>query len=153
MLSLREPLSEQFWMNVNDSRIGFNGVISQSNLNLELRRAGVHIAYVPFYLPTTHPRFTASDEEIYREVVDVLPRINPRFSPSWIKEWHVFRAKHAQAVCSTHFVDLIPDHRGPFAGLYVTDSAQFYPEDRTISMAIAQGRKAASLIRADAEWA
>jgi protoporphyrinogen oxidase len=149
LMNLREPLSSQFWMNVNDSRISFNGVIAQSNLNPRLRQAGLNTIHVPFYLPTSHPRYGAPDEDVYREVVELLPRINPRFSPSWVKEWHVSRAAHAQAICATHFVDLIPDHRAPLSGLYVTDSAQFYPEDRTISMAIAQGRKAASLMRAD----
>jgi protoporphyrinogen oxidase len=149
LMNLREPFTSQFWMNVNDSRISFNGVISQSNLNLNLRRAGLNIIHVPYYLPTSHPRYGAPDEDVYREVVDLLPRINPKFSERWVKEWHVSRAPHAQAICSTRFVDLIPDHRAPLQGLYVTDSAQFYPEDRTISMAIAHGRRASDYIRAD----
>ncbi len=149
MMNLKKPFTSQFWMNVNDSRISFNGVISQSNLNTNLKKAGLNIIYVPYYLPTSHPRYSAPNEDVYREVVELLPKINPAFSEDWVKEWHVFRAPHAQAVCGTHFVDVIPDHRSPVQGLYVTDSAQFYPEDRTISMAVAQGRKAAFDISTD----
>jgi hypothetical protein len=43
----------------------------------------------------------------------------------------------------------MPAHRSPVRGLYVTDSTQFYPEDRTISAAIEQGRKVAAMIVAD----
>jgi len=43
----------------------------------------------------------------------------------------------------------MPSHRTPIRGLYVTDSTQFYPEDRTISQAIRQGRIAAAMIMAD----
>jgi protoporphyrinogen oxidase len=143
MLSLRENVSSSFWLNINDHRISFNGIISQSNLNVELRRRGLHIAYVPFYLPTNHPRYRASDAEIRREVLDLLPLVNPAFSESWVKETELSRAHYAQAVCTTGFASLIPDHRSPIRNLYVTDSAQFYPEDRTLSQAIEQGRRAA----------
>lgn len=47
--------------------------------------------------------------------------------------------------------DLVPAHRTPIRGLYVTDSTQFYLEDRTISQAIRQGRTAAAMIVADFE--
>jgi hypothetical protein len=71
-----------------------------------------------------------------------------------VKEWHVFRSPHAQAIFSTNFASMMPDHRSPIRGLYVTDSTQFYPEDRTISAAIEQGRKVARMIAEDAgaEW-
>jgi hypothetical protein len=77
--------------------------------------------------------------------------MNPDFSESWVKEYHVFRTPHAQPVFTINFVDLVPGHRTPIRGLYVTDSTQFYPEDRTISQAIRQGRTAAALVVADLE--
>ena len=58
---------------------------------------------------------------------------------------------YAQAVFMTNFIDLIPAHRSSVQGLYVTDSTQFYPEDRTISSAIEQGRTAAAMIMSDLE--
>ena len=50
---------------------------------------------------------------------------------------------------TTNYVDLIPAHRSSVHGLYVTDSTQFYPEDRTISAAIEQGRTVAAMIMSD----
>jgi hypothetical protein len=47
----------------------------------------------------------------------------------------------------------MPAHRTSLKGLYVTDCTQFYPEDRTISAAIKQGRKVAAMIIADANSA
>jgi hypothetical protein len=76
----------------------------------------------------------------------MLSLMNAEFSPNWVKEWHVFRTPYAQPVFTTNFVNLMPVHRTPVHGLYVTDSTQFYPEDRTISAAIEQGRKVASMI-------
>ena len=79
----------------------------------------------------------------------MLKLVNPAFDESWIKERFITRAPYAQAVCSTRFADLIPPHRTPLRGLYVTDSTQFYPEDRTLSAAIEQGRIAARCWRED----
>jgi hypothetical protein len=79
----------------------------------------------------------------------MLKLMNPNFSESWVKEYHVFRTPHAQAIFTINFAELMPGHRTPIQGLYVTDSTQFYPEDRTISQAIRQGRTAARMIMAD----
>jgi len=149
LLSLRAPFSPNFWTNINDPAISFNGIIEQSNLNQNLRRAGLNVVYIPFYLPTTAARYSADKDTLLAEYVPMLEHMNPRFSRHDIKECHVFRAPHAQAIFTTHFADLMPDHRTPVRGLYVTDSTQFYPEDRTISAAIHQGRKAAAMLIQD----
>jgi protoporphyrinogen oxidase len=151
LLSLTRPFSENFWTNINDPRISFNGIIEQTNLNGNLRKAGLNVVYVPFYLPTTDPRYSASNESLFAEYCGMLSLMNPDFSAAWVKEWHVFRTPYAQPVFTTNFVELMPTHRTPVRGLYVTDSTQFYPEDRTISAAIEQGRKVAAMILADSE--
>jgi len=149
LLSLKEAFSRNFWTNINDPRVAFNGIIEQTNLNDNLRRAGLNVVYVPFYLPTTEPRYSAGDTDLFHEYCKMLSHLNPRFDESWVKEWHVFRSPHAQAIFSTNFASLMPEHRSPIRGLYVTDSTQFYPEDRTISAAIEQGRKVARMISED----
>ncbi len=149
VLNMDRPFSSNFWLNIHDSRISFNGIIEQTNLNPILRSAGLNIIYVPFYLPVEEERYQRSDESLYAEYLSLLAIINPDFAESWVKEWRVFRTPYAQAICTTNFSDLVPAIRSPIQGLYVTDSTQFYPEDRTISAAIRQGRKAAQMIQGD----
>ena len=144
LFSLRRPFTKNFWLNINDPRVCFNGVIEQTNLNQNLRAAGLNLLYVPYYLPTTEPRYGFSDNEVFKEYVPMLRLVNPQFDESWIDEFFVARAPYAQAVCTTNFAAMRPEHRSPIKGLYVTDSTQFYPEDRTLSAAIEQGRKAAA---------
>ncbi|MCE1255395.1 MAG: hypothetical protein LWX83_17840, partial [Anaerolineae bacterium] len=62
---------------------------------------------------------------------------------------YVFRAPYAQAICTRGFSKLIPSTRSPLAGLYISDSTQFYPEDRTLSAAIHFGRLAAQYCMED----
>ena len=150
LFSLKRPFTRNFWLNINDPRICFNGVIEQTNLNHHLRRAGLNLLYVPYYLPTSEPRYSFTDSQLYAEYIPMLKLVNPRFDESWIDEFFVSRAAYAQAVCTTNFIGLQPGHRTPIRGLYVTDSTQFYPEDRTLSAAIEQGRKAARFRLEDA---
>jgi protoporphyrinogen oxidase len=148
LLSLDRPFGPHFWTNINDRRISFNGVIEQTNLNANLRGHGLNVAYIPFYLPTDDPRYTASDEALVDEYVPMLKLIRPDFRPEWIKEAHVFRAPYAQALFVRDFAHqgLVPAHKSSLDNLFVTDSTQFYPEDRTLSAAIDQGRKVAAMI-------
>src|SRR5688572_22165250 len=89
------------------------------------------------------------DEDLFTEYVVALNRVNPEFNASWVEEYHVFRTPHAQAICVAGFADVVPDHRAPLQGLYITDSVQFYPEDRTISAAIRLGRRVAAMLGED----
>jgi protoporphyrinogen oxidase len=109
----------------------------------------LNLLYVPYYLATSTPRYRFSDNQLYDEYVPMLKLVNPSFDESWIEDFFVSRAAYAQAVCTTHFSRLRPEHRTPLRGLYVTDSTQFYPEDRTLSAAIEQGRKAAAFCLED----
>jgi protoporphyrinogen oxidase len=150
LLVLRRPLTDSFWTNVNDPRIPFNGVIEYSNLNPLPTLGGRAVAYIPHYLRTSHPRFAMTDDELRAESVAGLKLVNPEFEESWIDRFEVSRARHAQAICTVGFADLVPEHATPVAGLLVTDSAQFYPEDRTISAAIRLGREVAEMIDREA---
>ena len=144
LFNLKQPFSDNFWLNINDPRISFSGVIEQTNLNRNLRDAGLNLLYVPIYVPVSEPRYRYSDEQLYAEYIPMLKLVNPAFDEGWIRDRFVARAAYAQAACTTHFAALRPDHRASLRGLYVTDSTQFYPEDRTLSAAIEQGRKAAA---------
>lgn len=151
LFSLKRSFSPNFWLNTNDPRISFNGIIEQTNLNQQWRASGLNLIYVPFYLPITEPRYQFSDEQLCAEYAGMLKLINPAFDESWILERWVSRAPYAQAICTTGFANLMPEHRTPIRGLYVADSTQFYPEDRTLSAAVQQGRRIAGFIRDDTQ--
>ena len=149
LLNLDRPFSDNFWLNINDPRIPHNGIIELTNLNQYYRQAGLNIVYIPYYLPVTASRYTASDDMLLQENLATLKIINPSFDSSWIKECVVSRSPHAQAICTTGFSRRVPASRSPLQGLYVSDSTQFYPEDRTLSAAVRFGRKAAALCMED----
>lgn len=137
ILKLKQPLSENFWMNICDDSIDIPGVIEYSNLN---PGAGPAIVYAPFYMPKTHPKFARDNAAFIEEVLGYLPKINPAFSRDWVLASHCHRYDYAQAVCPPGYYDLLPPMRTPIAGLVMADTAYYYPEDRSICESVKVAR-------------
>ena len=137
ILKLRQPLTENFWMNISDASIEIPGVIEYSNLY----RLGPSILYAPFYMPKTHPKWARSNDELIAEVVGYLPRLNPAFRADWIMARHCHRYDFAQTVCPPGFNDMLPSMKTPVEGFFMADTAYYYPEDRSISESVAVARK------------
>ena len=153
LLHLERPLTGRFWVNVNDARIPFNGVIEYTALNDHPRFGDATIAYVPHYLPTEHPRFSWDDDRLRAEAVAGLALVQPAFDEGWVRQVVVSRARFAQAVCTVGFAEQVPPVRAGLDGLYLTDSTQFYPEDRTLSAAIRMADRVSSAIDHDLQTA
>jgi protoporphyrinogen oxidase len=145
LLEIDRPFSNSFWLNVNDPRIPFNGIVETTNLNPRLDLKGGRLIYIPYYLTLNNPRWSMSDSLLLDESFSALKLIRPDFSESWVMKKYVFRDLNAQAVCKVGFSKKIPDMRTPVDGLFITDSAQYYPEDRTMSASVRLGIKVALL--------
>jgi protoporphyrinogen oxidase len=132
ILKLRHPLSENFWMNINDPAIEIPGVIEYSNLNA----MSPSVLYAPFYMPKTHPKWSQTNDQLIAEVIGYLGKINPEFRADWVLASHCHRYDFAQTICPPGFHDMLPPMRTPIKGLYMADTAYYYPEDRSINESI-----------------
>lgn len=143
ILKLTQPLSENFWMNINDAGIDIPGLIEYSNLTGQ----DTSIVYAPFYMPKTHPKWNSTNAELIEEVLTYLPRINPQFKREWILATHCHRYEFAQTICPTGFFDMLPPMQTPVSGLFMADTGYYYPEDRSIneSIAVAKALAAAAI--------
>ena len=148
-LRTRKSLTRFFWTNINDPKIELAGIIEYTRLNPLPHLGGDSIVYLPQYLPSSTEKFAKPDNEIISEYLGYLKRINPQFSEEDVKMALVFREKYAQPICEVGFTTDIPEMRTPLAGLYLTDSSQLHPDDRTISNSLGLGKSAASLIQMD----
>jgi len=146
-LRLREALTGDFWLNVNDPRIPFNGLIEYTNLHPDITGDGSKVVYVPYYLPVDHPRFRASDEELFAECVEALALIKPGFSRRDVLDHAVSRDPFAQVICPADFLQQVPSPQTGVRGLFLIESSQLYPADRTISGTIDLAADVARRIR------
>lgn len=144
-LRLTERVTPFFWVNTNDRRVPFAGMIEYTNLNPLPELGGDRILYVPQYLSADDPRYAQGDEEVLRSYTDALALINPAFDRRWVKFSAVFRDRFAQPICLTDYRTATPSIQTPVANLFLTDSSQLHPHDRTISGSFGLGLEAARL--------
>jgi protoporphyrinogen oxidase len=142
-LRLSRQTTPFFWVNANDARVPFAGMIEYTNLNPLPELDGDRILYVPQYLPADDPRYAQSDEEVLRHYCDALALVNPAFDRSWVRFASVFRDRFAQPICRTDYRSSTPEIATPIPNLFLTDSCQLHPHDRTISGSFELGREAA----------
>ena len=90
-------------------------------------------------------------DELEREYLPHLTKINPEFSPDWIAERWMFKGPYAQPIVTTGYRDKIPEHRTPVPGLYLATMSQIYPEDRGQNYSIKMGEQVAALAVEDWE--
>ncbi len=133
---LKQKLTENFWLNVNDPDMDIPGLVEYSNL----RPLQESIVYVPFYMPAELDKFKDSNEIFASKVKNYLQRINPNLTDEDFIDIRVSRYRYAQPICPPKFLETLPPFNLPVDGLFVADTSYYYPEDRGISESIGFGR-------------
>ena len=105
--------------------------------------------YLGDYLPRDHEHFHLSEEELAKRFLPTLRKVNPDFSPGWVRKRWLFRAPYAQPVPLVDHSQNIPSIRTPLDGLYFASMSQVYPWDRGSNYAVEIGRRAAGMMLAD----
>lgn len=149
ILVLDRPLTNVYWLNVADRSIPFVAAIEHTNLIGPEHYGGKHIVYLSNYLSADHPMFRMGHDEILREYLPHLRKINPDFNPSWIETSYHHRVGAAQPIIGTNYSERIPAHRTPFKGLYLANTTQVYPEDRGTNYSVRMGREVARMVMGD----
>ncbi|MBC7489467.1 MAG: NAD(P)/FAD-dependent oxidoreductase [Glaciimonas sp.] len=137
---LRKPLTENFWLNINDPDMDIPGLVEYSNL----RPLDPHVLYVPFYMPGEHPKYQDSDKVFLEKVRRYCMKINPEIVNSDFIDMRASRYRYAQPICEPGYLDRLPPAALSIKGLWVADTSYYYPEDRGISESIGFGRNLAT---------
>jgi protoporphyrinogen oxidase len=146
---LDRALSPHYWTYVGDRTMPFLGMIEHTNFMPAEHYGGEHIVYLANYLDLDDRLYKMSPEELYREYLPHLKRINPAFDESWVREYHHHKVDAAQPIVTLGYGDRIPDHRTPVPRLYLANTTQIYPEDRGTNYSVRMGRQVAGMIDED----
>ncbi|MEN9387938.1 MAG: hypothetical protein RLZZ255_914 [Cyanobacteriota bacterium] len=138
VLQTRQPITGNFWTNINDARFAIPGIIEFSNL----RPLQGHITYVPYYIPASHPDYQRPDQAFIADSIACLKAMNPDLTDADVLASHCSRYRYAQPVCGTHFQHSLPP-LNPLPGVTTVDTTVYYPEDRGIAESVGYGRKLA----------
>ncbi len=130
ILALDRPLTDGYWMNVNDPGFPFMVLVEHTNYLPPEDYGGRHLVYLGNYRSMTDPLMAASHESVLAEFLPAVARINPNFRPEWVTESWMFAAPYAQPIVTTDYKEHIPPFDTPIAGLYQASMFQVYPHDR-----------------------
>jgi protoporphyrinogen oxidase len=139
---LKRSVTPHFWVNISDSRFEIPGIVEFSNL----RPVGETVVYIPYYMPTTHPKFARDDAFFRAEGLSYLKLINPAIREDDLITFHVGRLRNAQPVCPPGFAAMLPPVATAIDGLQIADTCFYYPEDRGISESVRFGKMMAEQV-------
>ena len=150
IVSLKHRLTNYYWHNLpKEAGFPFLALVEHTNYVDPKHFAGEHIVYCGDYLPSDHPYFELSKEEILQRFLPSLKRFNPDFDPSWLNDSWLSRTRYAQPVPHLNHSQHIPPVRTPLPGLYFASMSQIYPWDRGTNYAVAMGRDVAAMLQQD----
>lgn len=130
ILALDRPLTDAYWMNVNDPGYPFLALVEHTNYMPPGDYGGRRLIYLGNYRPMDDPLYTRTKEEVLAEFLPHLARINPSFRPEWVTASWMFAAPFAQPIVTTDYKEHVPPFDTPIPGLYEASMFQVYPHDR-----------------------
>jgi protoporphyrinogen oxidase len=146
IVKLAKPLSDCFWLNINDQSMDIPGIIEYSNLN---SCDGQNILYIPYYMPITNSKYNEADEVYCQKIKNYIMTINPSIEAKDFIEIVVSRYRYAQPICYPEYKKYIPDIKMTNENVYIADTSYYYPEDRGVSESIKLSKKITELINVE----
>ncbi len=149
VISLKRQLSTKgyYWFNLPKSAgYPFLALVEHTNFLPSEHFGGDHIIYCGDYLPEGHEYFGLGKEELLARFLPSFKRINPDFSPDWVKDAWLFKSHYAQPVPLLNHSQNIPAVKTPLAGLYFASMSQVYPWDRGTNFAVQIARRTARMM-------
>ena len=141
---------DTYWLNLpadgtdsDANEFPFLAMVEHTNFLPREHYGGDHIVYCGDYVPVDHKYFSMSDEELIAAFTPSLGKVNPDFSPDWIRKAWVWRAPYAQPVPFVNHSENILPVATPLPGIYWASMSQVYPWDRGTNFAVELGRRVA----------
>jgi len=149
VIALKQQLSREgyYWYNLpKTAGFPFLALVEHTNFLPPERFGGDHLVYCGDYLEPSHEYFQLSKEELLERFLPSFKRINPNFSPDWVKKSWMTRTSYAQPVPLVNHSKNIPEIETPVQGLYFASMSQVYPWDRGTNFAVEIARRASRMI-------
>lgn len=130
VLSLDRPLTDVYWIGVNEPDMPFLAVVEHTNMVDASEYGGRHLVYLGNYRPHEDPIFGQTVDAVVATFEPGMRRLNRDFTAAWIKDAWTFGAPFAQPIVTPSFARSIPGFDTPIPGLFVANMFQVYPYDR-----------------------
>jgi len=128
LLVLDRPLSDYWTINITDDQIPFTGVIETTSYIDPQYVGGHHLVYLPKYIAPESTWQRLTDEEVKAIWLQNLETMFPDFDRSSIRYFFVHRERYVEPIHRLNSTHLIPSVVTPIERLFLSTTAQIYPE-------------------------
>lgn len=135
-----------YWLNINELDYPFLCVVEHTNYVNKNKYNGRRILYIGNYLSPNHQYFKKDKDDLIKEFLPYLKKINSDFTSAWIKNSYLFKAPFAQPLVTLNYSKRLPALTTPIEGLYLANIQQVYPWDRGTNYSVELGHKVAELV-------
>ena len=136
ILEMKKPLGRHYWLNVAEPGLPFGGIIEHTHFIDPEVYGGKHIAYLSRYF-ASEEEIASMDEEPLRELfLAGVSKVYPHFRREDLSQFHMFRTRTAATVCDLRFSEKVPDCKTGIHGLYLSNMAHVYPDERSVNNSI-----------------
>jgi protoporphyrinogen oxidase len=149
ILALDRPLTDVYWLNLNDPGFPFMALVEHTNYIPAADYDGRHLIYLGSYRSMDDPLMRQSKEEVLATYLPHLGRLNRSFDSSWVVNSWMFAAPFAQPLVTVDYRNHIPPLRTPIPGLWQASMFQVYPHDRGQNYSIDLAERLAEVLRAE----
>lgn len=149
MIVTNKSFSPFYWLNIGDNDIPFGGIIEHTNFIDKSNYDNNHILYISNYMTEDNKLYNLSKEELLKEYMKSLTKINKEFTMKNIKDYYVFDEKYAQPIIECNYSEYIMGDKLENENIYLCTMPQIYPEDRGMNYAIKSGISIANKILKD----
>ncbi len=155
VLALKNRLMHDgtYWLNLpattadkQKNAFPFLALVEHTNYLPREHYGGDHIIYCGDYVPADHEYFRLSEAALVERFLPALKKVNPNFSPDWVRKSWVWRAPYAQPVPHINQSEKIPPLKTPLPNVIWASMSQVYPWDRGTNYSVEMGRRVAQLI-------
>ena len=147
-LLLDRPLGNAYLTYITDETIPFTSVIEMSSLIDRALIGGMHLVYLPKYVPLDDPLLTAGDDAVEAVFLPALQRMFPDLRRDQIKAFKVTRTRHVLALSTLHYSDRLPPMATSVPGLSIVNSAQIVNASLSVNESVALANEAAAMLLA-----
>ncbi|MDQ1396829.1 MAG: hypothetical protein QOG64_2088 [Acidimicrobiaceae bacterium] len=148
VLEVERQAGPFYWTNVCDPDLPFGGVIEHTNM-LPTSDYGCHVVYLSRYFTEDEPIAAADPATEAARWVEIFSERWPGVRPGDVTAVHPFRTLEAAPLVMTGHLGRIPPVTAEgVRGLFVSTTAQIYPQDRGMSEGVRTGTASADTILA-----
>ncbi len=146
ILVSKKSLTDFYWLNINDTKFPFVGIIEHTNFVDKKNYANKNLIYLSKYLSQHDKVYKKNDKELFDFGIKALKKKFPKFNLNNIEDHFIWRAKYAQPIASLNYSKIIPNFYSPLKNVYISTMSQIYPQDRGTNQAVRHGINSANKI-------